>query len=164
MTVHTRPATVDDHDGIVEVFLECWRQNYAGLLPQFAIDAMTDRRAASLWTKLLADGPGTILVAELSHEVVGVARFDILDGTGIVHSLYVSPHAQGRGLGSLLLEQARTAMNECGAHRLFLWVFADNVPSISFYRRLGWLPDGHSRTQDEFRVPELRLTFQSAAQ
>ncbi|MGO1489121.1 MAG: GNAT family N-acetyltransferase [Arachnia sp.] len=160
MTVHIRTATIDDQDAIVEVFLECWRQSYAGLLPQFAIDAMTDRRAASLWTDLLMEGPGTVCVAEDGHKVMGVTRFEILDGIGIVQSLYVYPHAQGRGMGALLLKEARTSMGAGGAHILQLWVFADNAPSIGFYRRLGWLPDGHSRTQEEFGVPELRLTFQ----
>ena len=163
MTIQLRPATSDDHDAIVEVFLGCWRQSYAGFLPQFAIDAMTDERASSLWTDLLKEGPGTVLVAECELEVMGVTRFETHAETGIVASLYVSPHAHGGGVGTLLLERSRAAMTKDAPRNLVLWVFADNVPAIRFYRRLGWLPDGHSRTQDEFGVPELRLVFQETA-
>lgn len=163
MNPHLRPATGDDHEGIVKVFLQCWRQSYAGVLPQITIDAMTEHRAASLWTDLLLEGKGVVHVAEDEHTVMGVTRFEILDRIGIVHSLYVSPHAQGRGLGTLLLKGAQTIMGAGGAHSLRLWVFADNAPSIRFYGRLGWLPDGHFRIQDEFGVPELRLTFQTVS-
>ena len=163
MTIHVRPATTDDRDAIVDVFLGCWRQSYAGFVPQFAIEAMTHERASSLWTGLLAKCRGTVLVAECELRVMGVTRFEIHEDTGIVASLYVSPHAHGRGIGTLLLERATAAMRKDVPRNLMLWVFADNTPSVGFYRRLGWLPDGHSRTQDEFGVLELRLAFQEVA-
>lgn len=161
--MHVRPATMGDRDAIVEVFLGCWRQSYGCVVPQFAIDAMTDERASSLWTGLLENDSGNVLVAEDEHEVMAVTRFDTHDGTGIVQSLYVAPHAHGKGIGSLLLGRATAAMTKDTPRHLVLWVFADNTPSIGFYRRLGWKPDGHSRTQDEFGVLELRLAFQESA-
>lgn len=163
MTVHLRPATIDDRDGIVEIFLRCWRQSYAGVLPQAVIDAMTDERARALWTRLLEGGVGTALVAEDEHLVIGVTRFETHAGTGIVQSLYVAPDAHGQGVGALLLGRATADMTVDASRSLVLWVFADNVASIGFYRRLGWLPDGGSRTQDEFGVPEVRLAFQETA-
>ncbi len=160
MTVHLRPATLADRDAIVHVFLGCWRQSYAGVLPQSAIHAMTDERATTLWTRLLTEGVGTTLVAEDGAEVIGVTRFETNGGTGIVQSLYVAPYAHGRGVGTLLLQQATETMTKDSPRSLVLWVFADNTASIRFYRRLGWLPDDGSRTQDEFGVPEVRLGFE----
>lgn len=160
MTVTLRPATMGDLDAIVGVFLECWRQSYADVLPQSVIDAMTDDRATRLWDELLGAGRGSLLVAVEGPTVLGVTRFEASNGEGIVHSLYVTPRAQGRGVGRVLLKRAAADMELGGPRQLSLWVFAENHASLAFYRRLGWTPDGASRTQDEFGAPELRLTLQ----
>ena len=159
MPVTLRPATSDDRDAIVAVFLACWRESYVGVLPAAAIEAMTDDRAQALWRRVLLSTEGTVLVAEHDGLVQGVARFapGHEGDTGAVHSLYVSPDARGLGLGTRLLDAAYESLGEGGAESVALWVFAANAPSIAFYRGRGWLPDGGTRTQAEFGEPELRL-------
>ena len=162
MSLVLRPATAADHDAIVHVFLDCWRTSYAGLLPDEAITAMTDERADALWAGALARGEGTVLVAESGGRVQGVTRFALTadpggEPFGVVHSLYVSPSAQGLGLGTALLTAAHDRLLAQGAQWVVLWVFAANTPSVNFYRSRGWLPDGTTRTQPEFGQPELRL-------
>ena len=67
MSIAYRPATKGDIDGIVTVFLDCWRGSYRAVLPERLIEAMTDQSAHDLWTRVLADAaPGEVLVAELS--------------------------------------------------------------------------------------------------
>ncbi|GAA4227013.1 GNAT superfamily N-acetyltransferase [Streptosporangium album] len=146
-----RTATRDDLDGIVEVFLACWHESYAGVLPERLVAAMSPERARALWADALERSQ--VIVAEDDGSVRGVTRF----GDDTVHSLYVHPHAQGGGLGARLLGAAESALSSTGATRAFLWVFRDNLPSIGFYRRQGWTPDGTSRTTPEFGEPELRL-------
>ncbi len=160
MNVQLRRATPDDRDAVVDVFLGCWRQSYAGVIPQAAIDAMTDHRARALWTRLLQPDVGSVVVAEDERDVIGVTRFETRDCAGIVHSLYVAPPAHGLGIGTRLLHHATAAMTAEGARTHMLWVFTPNTPSIAFYRARGWLPDGVSRTQDEFGVAELRLRLE----
>ncbi len=170
MAVELRAATRDDRDAIVTVFLACWRQSYAGILPEAAIIAMTDERASALWSRVLAEPAGAVLVAERDGTVLGVTRFAgaargaVVDsdggdrvGEGVVHSLYVSPDAQGLGVGSRLLDAAFESLRADGARSVALWVFAANAPSIAFYETRGWRPDGQTRTQVEFGEPELRL-------
>lgn len=159
MPVTLRPATSDDRDAIVAVFLACWRESYVGVLPPAAIEAMTDARARALWRRVLASTEGTVLVAESEGVVQGVTRFAAEsegDG-GAVHSLYVSPKARGLGLGTQLLDTAYERLRASGARSVALWVFEANAASIAFYRGRGWLPDGGVRTQEEFGEPELRL-------
>lgn len=108
----------------------------------------------------MLEGEGIVVVALDEQQLVGVMRCEINGGSGIVQSLYVSPSAHGRGIGSRLLLHAVAAMTADGPRSLTLWVFAGNVSSIRFYERLGWLPDGASRTQEEFGAPELRLSFE----
>lgn len=155
MTVRIRAATADDRAGIVDVFLDCWRTSYAGILSGATVAAMTDERASALWDRVLSEASSTVLVAASDAATVGVVRF--ATGEGVVHSLYVSPAARGLRIGTRLLDSAAESMRADGVRALALWVFAANEPAIEFYRRSGWLPDGGARTQAEFGEPELRL-------
>ncbi|WP_337001485.1 MULTISPECIES: GNAT family N-acetyltransferase [unclassified Microbacterium] len=159
MTLQVRPATPDDLSGVLEVFLACWRESYRGVLPDAAIDAMTDERAEALWRRVLADPVGAVLVAERDGGIVGITRYAATPGEdgridGAVHSLYVSPRAHGGGIGGALLARATHALRDAGADAATLWVFAANLPSIGFYEAKGWYPDGATRTQSEFGEPE----------
>lgn len=156
MTVELRTASMADLNGIVRVFLACWRESYRGVLPAPAIEAMTDERALALWQRVLGSEVGEVVIAA-EDEILGVTRFAASGDCGDVHSLYVSPKAQGLGVGSRLLGTASDRLAAKGATDAALWVFANNAPSLEFYRRQGWLPDGHERTQDEFGERELRL-------
>jgi GNAT superfamily N-acetyltransferase len=146
-----RTATRDDLDGVVEVFLACWRESYAEVMPDRLVAAMSPERARELWSAALERDQ--TIVAEDGGSVLGVTRF----GDDSVHSLYVSPHAHGGGVGARLLGAAESALSSAGVTRAFLWVFRDNLPSIGFYRHHGWSPDGTSRVTPEFGEPELRM-------
>jgi ribosomal protein S18 acetylase RimI-like enzyme len=157
VSIELRPATSADVDAVVSVFLACWRESYRGVLPDSTIDAMSDEKAQRLWERVLGSDEGEVLVAESAATVVGVTRLSATGTHGVVHSLYVSPHSQGSGLGSQLLRAASARLAALGVKDASLWVFAANAPSLAFYRRQGWLPDGGQRTEDEFGEPELRL-------
>jgi L-amino acid N-acyltransferase YncA len=157
VSMELRPATPADLDAVVAVFLACWRETYRGVLPDATIDAMSDDRARTLWERVLNSDEGEVLVAENAATVLGVTRLAVSGAHGVVHSLYVSPRSQGSGLGSQLLRAASDRLAELGVQDASLWVFAANAPSLAFYRRHGWVPDGGQRTQDEFGELELRL-------
>lgn len=160
-TVTVRPATNRDLDRIIDVFVACWRETYAAVLPPRLVEAMTDQRARDLWTRINREAaPGQLLVAvePQNARVVGVTRLGpVVKGTGHIGSLYVSPQAQGLGVGRALIEAATDSMSRSAATTATLWVFRANEPSIAFYRHLGWLPDGEHRTQAEFGEPEIRM-------
>lgn len=153
MTDTIRTATAADRDGIVAVFLSCWRESYRGLLPDAVIEAMTDERAEALWDRVLAEADAPTVVAERDGAVVGVTRWRDSD----VYSLYVDPHTQGGGIGSRLLAHARSAMRDAGFAESHLWVFAANEAGRGFYASRGWTEAGTTRVQEEFGAEELRL-------
>jgi GNAT superfamily N-acetyltransferase len=168
-----RPATFADLDGIVAVFLACWRNNYVRVMPERLVSSMTTERAKTLWEPALREdapadgGPVVVVAAETSggvpaagggHPTVcGVTRWSLQEGQGTIHSLYVDPALQGGGVGALLLQAAEDGIAAAGAATATLWVFGDNTPSLAFYRRRGWAPDGVVRTSTEFGEPEVRL-------
>jgi ribosomal protein S18 acetylase RimI-like enzyme len=68
---------------------------------------------------------------------------------GVLEHLYVSPHLQGQGLGTLLLAAAKTA----SPRGLRLHVFQRNLSARRFYERRGFrlveLRDGSSNEEGE---------------
>ncbi|WP_407170476.1 GNAT family N-acetyltransferase [Bradyrhizobium sp. ORS 111] len=72
-----------------------------------------------------------------------------------IEQLYVLPAAQGRGIGSALLEIAKQE-----AHRLQLWTFQRNARARRFYEARGFVvveeTDG---SRNEEREPDIRYLW-----
>ena len=156
--VVVRNADPGDLDAVVAVFLGCWRSSYAGRLPASLVTAMSDDAARSLWSRALTTPGRRVSVAEVDGQVCGVVGFEAQGEDGWVHSLYVAPSTQGSGLGSRLLSSATADLATAGCRRGLLWVFAANTPSVAFYARHGWTPDGAERVEEAFGENEIRLS------
>jgi ribosomal protein S18 acetylase RimI-like enzyme len=144
-----RPAVASDVEAIVQTFLACWRESYVDFLPADVREMYSVDSATEMWRRAPLE---YVLVAE-TDRVVGVTRF----GTGHIFSLYVHPAAQGLGAGKALLDAATARMREMGHDETTLWVFADNAAARAFYTKQGWHPDGGTRVEAAYRLPELRL-------
>lgn len=150
-----RPATADDLAAVQDVFWQCWTRSYAGFAPPGTLDGLSRDEADALWSDALGRDE-TLVAVDDADTVVGVTRFTVTDDRLAVHSLYVAPEAQGHGIGGLLLDAAdRAAPDVAGSD---LWVFDDNTTARRFYASRGWLPDGATRVDDRFRMPEAHLT------
>jgi GNAT superfamily N-acetyltransferase len=152
-----RDAGPADLDAVVRVFLACFRVTYAARLPSQLAWSVSDEEARSLWSRTLTTPGRKVVVAQVDDEVRGVVGFAADGEEGWVNSLYVAPDAQGRGLGSTLLGHAADRLRKAGCHRAYLWVFAENEPSVRFYGRHGWTPDGATRVEEAFGENEIRL-------
>jgi ribosomal protein S18 acetylase RimI-like enzyme len=131
-----RRATRDDAPAISEVFVRA--RDEMTYLPRIPEDVrpllggwFLDR--AELW------------VVEEEGRVVGFAG---LSGSELTH-LYTDPSARNRGVGSALLDHAKTRRPE----RLELWVFQQNEGARRFYERHGFelvrLTDGAQNMERE---------------
>jgi ribosomal protein S18 acetylase RimI-like enzyme len=173
MALTVRPAVASDLDGVVAVFLDCWRTSYAEVLPVDVRESMTEESARELWRSAFGRAGSTVLVAvpggatgaALDGPVAGVVRFSRQESSvrggsvpGDVDSLYVAPHSQGQGLGTVLLDAAVAGLAASGAEAARLWVFESNHSSLAFYRSRGWSDDGRRRIEEAFGVPELGLS------
>ncbi|GAB3707713.1 GNAT family N-acetyltransferase [Mariniluteicoccus flavus] len=155
--IELRPAAERDLDGIVEVFRACWTHSYAAFATDEELARLDERASRHMWAGALAGGG--VSVAVEGDKVCGILRHSVEGDRVDVHSLYVDPRWQSGGLGTRLLEHARADGARRGAVRGRLWVFADNAASRAFYASRGWLPDGVTRTQDAFGLPEVRLAY-----
>jgi len=78
---------------------------------------------------------GHVFVAEDDGQVVGYGRFDA--DTGEVEATYVVPEAQGRGIGTALLEESEARARRAGFDSIFV---SASLNAVAFYRRAGFEP------------------------
>lgn len=89
-------------------------------------------------------------------ELVGLLVLDV----AFLDQLYVRPAAQGRGVGSTLLDLAK-ALRPDGFD---LWVFEVNRPAIAFYERHGLvLVEQTSGEGNDERAPDRRYRWTAPA-
>lgn len=80
---------------------------------------------------------GAVFVAKLKGRVVGMGAPGIIDGQHRVGALYVSPQAQGRGIGSRLMQEVMKWHGD--REDVYLRVASYNTNAINFYKRFGFI-------------------------
>ncbi|XDA97497.1 GNAT family N-acetyltransferase [Sulfitobacter sp. LCG007] len=95
---------------------------------------------------------GWVKVAREGARVVGFLARDEAE----IHGLYLVPQAQSRGIGTALLEAAKTE-----SPRLGLWSFERNAKALRFYRRNGFVEVSRSDGRlNDAQLPDVRLEWQ----
>jgi GNAT superfamily N-acetyltransferase len=120
--VEIRPFTEADRPFLRTLFLAVRRHNWRWL-------------DGSEWQLEDFDGVilgETVLVAEADGQRVGFAG--LLENDNFLHSLYVDPDWQGRGVGSALLKAAEARFTSTGA----LKCLQKNKAAQAFYLKHGW--------------------------
>jgi chorismate mutase/ribosomal protein S18 acetylase RimI-like enzyme len=121
-----RPATVEDAEPLATLYLTAREAAYPAM-PRSIHPAPEVRQ----WFRARFDAPGTeVWMAERDGAPVGLL---LLEGDW-VHSLYVDPALLGRGIGSALLDLAKSLRPD----GLGLWVFVSNDGAQRFYARAGF--------------------------
>jgi ribosomal protein S18 acetylase RimI-like enzyme len=110
------------------------------------------------------DRPDAFWRARLANPAVVTLRVEARDGNGPwrdaglavlapsgddpavvgLYSVWVAPHARGRGAGDALVAAALTHARERGFRRVALDVGDANAPAIGLYRRAGFRPTGRT--------------------
>lgn len=107
----------------------------------FRIEEM-DRISLNNPKKYVLDKGGYIAVALLSHEAVGVCALIPSDREEFDFELAkmgVSPKAQGKGIGKLLVQHIIAKAKELGAKNLYLESNRVLLPALNLYRKLGFV-------------------------
>jgi GNAT superfamily N-acetyltransferase len=145
------------------VHVRSWQAAYRGLLPDEYLDGLRAEDRANRYTFDLVgpDDPATT-VAVAGDAICGFATTGPARGgaqrAGEVCALYVDPTAWGRGVGRVLMADARTRLSGLGFTEAVLWVLTGSDRADRFYRADGWLPDGRRREEDVWgiRVSNIR--------
>jgi len=129
MSLLIRPATPADAEAVAALYLAARRlMPYAPL----AHDVAAVRR----WiAAVLIPGGGVSVAVDLAGRLVGMIAIAEQDGACWLEQLYVSPTAQGQGIGAALL--AELVVRTAGPIRLYC--FEENDRARAFYERHGFV-------------------------
>ncbi|MDQ2680955.1 MAG: GNAT family N-acetyltransferase [Candidatus Eremiobacteraeota bacterium] len=142
MTVIVRIADLSDADSIARVHVASWEDAYRGIVPDAVIDARTVDVRRAQWIENLSKGDSITLVAcDERGTIQGFASARLLNDTddkfqSYLHTLYVRPETQNRGVGRQLLQAIATRLRDCGARNLALRTLRLGHVRV-FYEHLG---------------------------
>ena len=142
-----RDATPKDAGGIARVYVDSWRETYAGLLPdRMLVDLSVPRLTRQMRYRIdwIRRNPRTLdlfLVAFDGREVVGFAdcgpsRTPSLGPKAEIYTLYVDPNYLDQGVGKTVLVEAMRRFLENNATSLIIWALEKN-PYRHFYGAVG---------------------------
>ncbi len=124
-----RKATTEDIGDIVNVYLRARNE-----LVTFA-PLKHSEQSIQQWvhhTLLLKE---QVIVAQENDIVVGMMSLARVDEKKWVKQLYIHPNAVGRGIGTLLIEKAKSMLGS----PIYLYTFDENIGAKRFYERHGFV-------------------------
>ena len=131
-----RKMTIEDIPQVQLVARTSWHYTYDGIIPRpiqdnFLATAYNNENMVRRVERSQA------FVALVEGQVVGFSNFSYVnnDGKSELAAIYLIPEAQGKGLGTKLLEQGLTLPN---VQAIELSVEKDNVSGMNFYRAKGF--------------------------
>ncbi|MHB8189895.1 MAG: bifunctional acetate--CoA ligase family protein/GNAT family N-acetyltransferase [Ferrimicrobium sp.] len=135
-TVHLRPIRPDDADGITRLHArlspETIYYRFFTPLPKLQ-PAMLERFVTLDYVDRMA------LVAELREELIAVARYDRLTGTPTAEVAFLVDDAhQGRGMGTVMLEQLAAIAQTNGITSFLAETLPDNAKMLTVFQEAGY--------------------------
>ena len=144
-----RPVRDVDAEALGRVHATCWHETYDHLISKAALENVSARRLAELWTHWAQQGPEFHMVAALvKGEIVGFggsgpARDRDAPRLRELYFIYLLDAWHGTGIGQRLFD----AVVPEGDTDLYLWVAEDNPRAHRFYVRNGFALDGATHTE-----------------
>lgn len=151
--VRSRPATESvvvrdgvDHD--IEQLTAIYNHYVTTSHATFDIDPITvDRRRTEWFCHYRDSGPHRLLVATAGTTILGYAtsspfRPKAAYTTTVATSVYCSPEALGRGVGTLLYGRLFHVLEGQGLHRAMAGVTLPNDASLALHRKFGFTEVG----------------------
>ena len=151
--ITVRPASLLNAADIAHIHLNCWKNNYKGIIDQSFLDTLTLEDRLKNRQKILKESTDIHFIALYQNKIVGFCdaghfyfrtnqklsteQRNNRNEPGEIYSMYVSPEYQNRGIGKFLFEQARNELNNKGLIPFIIWTLKDNQASCQFYESLG---------------------------
>jgi len=143
-----RPVRDVDAEALGRVHAQCWHETYDHLISQAALEHVSPKRLAELWTHWAQQGPDFRMFAALvGGEIVGFvgsgpARDRDAPRDRELYFIYLLDAFHGTGIGQRLFDAAVRPDEQ-----VYLWVAEDNPRAHRFYVRNGFTLDGAVHTE-----------------
>jgi len=158
--VTVRPARAEEGELLGELGFAAWAD---GMISTAGGPEVDRAHVRAHFVAFCTSGYDTILVAENDGRPVGWGSRE--DRDNYISDLWVLPHAQGQGIGRILLEALEDEIVKAGYSTAELETAAVNAGGIRFYQREGyslvWRKLKFSRGLDR-EVEKVRLVKQVA--
>lgn len=164
MDILLRAARADDAASITALVNSAYRGD-SGRQGWTTESDLLDGTRISLDTvrELLCASDCTVLVAQAAGHLLGCVELRPDGNRLYVGMLTVSPEAQGKGIGSRLMEAAGHHARALGLRSLVMTVISVRHELIAWYARLGFRPTGETRAfgfaDESFGIPRMPLEF-----
>jgi predicted N-acetyltransferase YhbS len=153
--VKIRESVEDDKKSIRKVHLNAFDQSEGETVSQLAIDLLEDKTALPILS----------LVAEQDNEIIGNVIFSSVNIEGakevlayILAPLAVARFAQGKGVGTLLINKGIEALKERGAEIVLVYGDPD------YYMRTGFKAGHNLKPPHKLKYPEEAWMAQELAE
>ncbi len=153
------PVAPEDARGVAEVLYKTWLTVYPNEKAGITTDDIEDKFKDSFTEDSLAKRAERIMHPKEGERLFVAKDGDIVVGICIIvkHSdknqlqaIYVLPDHQGRGIGSLLWQEAQKEFTP--GNDTIVQVATYNVNAINFYKNLGFVGTGKEFQDERFRM------------
>lgn len=161
MDISIRLARPADALAMAEIYSLSWEAAYKNIIPPEYIRRKNLTNPA-LFQRIITDDNNRQYIIECNGKAVGIMCVDvpqentvaIINDNGIddsfyeLHGIYLHPDHYRKGIGTVALDFAFKKAREAGKCNMIVWVFEENIGSISFYQNCGFHADGARKIYD----------------
>lgn len=126
-----RQALPADSETLETIMREAFNASYAHFMPQAYIKSWREADIASVTVNRNLHQAGVSILKQKPTGFI-VAEDDF------IAELWVSPKAQGKGVGTALLRWAESRLHKRGYNAVQLYCYGDNANAIAFYEKSGY--------------------------
>lgn len=159
--IEIRPGVEADAGAVADIYVRCWRDQYAGLIPDRVLLGMTAEGQTPSWRASIRSAGGVMVAADDGRVVgfgsCGATRFPDLPFAGEIYTLYLLPEDRGAGTGWRLLRGLFSGLVASGRRSALVWVLARN-PARFFYAAVGGRLAAE-RTETLWKTPLPQVAF-----
>lgn len=138
-----RTASRRDLSAIRDLLVETWHATYDSIYGAAKVKEINDEwHATAALEKRLSMPHSEFVVADDGKILLGMAFASQREKRVTLHQLYVSPSAQGRNIGTDLLQEIIFCFD--GANEISLEVDPANTGAIRFYEAFGFEKSGET--------------------
>jgi RimJ/RimL family protein N-acetyltransferase len=155
--INIRLAVPADAPEMAEVLMRSWEVAYKDIIPADYIRQKNATRPEQ-YKRVITEENTTDYVIQLKNKTVGIMRItppqddDLGDEYYDSQVLYLHPDYFHQGIGSQAAEFAYEIARGLGKTGMTVWVLAENINSIRFYEKCGFVPDGKAKERDYGKI------------
>lgn len=157
MNITIRLATPQDALDMAEVIMRSWEEAYKDIIPRDFIIEMNATRPA-LYKRVITEDNQNSYVIECDGKIAGIMKISVPQDSDVddeyyeLHYIYLHPEYYRKGIGTKALEFAFKKARAIKKRYMILWVLKDNINSIKFYEKQGFIADGVTKTVEYGKV------------